>query len=114
MSENQAVKVVRAADKAALGFSRIDVLALSWDVVKWLDHHRTNKALKINAALKERLYIAQIECSYFKVLIQGLKDEELELRIADLEEKLKEGILIDRDNRTSLEKKLDAAKERRP
>ena len=38
--------------------------------------------------------MATVECQISKVLLYGLKDEEVELRVLELEEKLKNGILI--------------------
>ena len=90
----QTVNVMGAKEKADLTFSRVDVLLRLWDVSNWLDGLRVKKELKINDALKTRLYIAQIENSHLKTLIYGLKDEELEIRVKELEEKLEKGVLI--------------------
>jgi hypothetical protein len=38
--------------------------------------------------------MATVECQISKVLLYGLKDEEVELRVLELEEKLKNGVLI--------------------
>ena len=71
----------------------------------WLDF---NQVKEISKAVKEhpeqlvpelrcQIYIYQVRSQIGKTIISGLKDEELEIRVKDLEEKLKNGVLIPRN-----------------
>jgi len=91
---SETVNTQRATEKASLNFARVDVLSLLWKRMKWLDSHIDKTQLKINEALRQRVYMAQVECSIGKAILYGLKDEELELRIMELEKKLEGAVLI--------------------
>jgi hypothetical protein len=73
-----------------------DVLLALWNRHNWIKHRIENRQTQITPELKRRLYMATVECQICKTLLYGLKDEELEQRILDLEEKLKDGVLIKR------------------
>ena len=75
---------------------RSDVLLSLWSRHSWLRSKIDKRQTQITPALKYRVYMATVECQICKVLLYGLKDEELELRILELEEKLKDGVLIER------------------
>lgn len=76
---------------------RSDVLLTIWNRAKWLDE-TINKVdqnkRKVTPKLKKQIYMAQVYNQLCKTLLYGLKDEELELRIKELEEKLANGVLI--------------------
>jgi BMFP domain-containing protein YqiC len=63
--------------KKKLLFDRTDVLEKLWSRAKWLEAKIDNQRTKLNSNLKVRA-----------------KDEELEIRLMELEEKLKNGLLI--------------------
>ena len=65
-----------------------------WERAKWFKEKIDNPRTQLNDNLKARAYFATIECQYYRAILFGLKDEELEIRIMELEEKLKNGILI--------------------
>jgi len=76
---------------------RSDVLLAIWNRAIWLDG-TINKVdvnkRKVTPKLKQQIYMAQVYNQLCKTLLYGLKDKELELRILELEEKLKNGVLI--------------------
>ena len=72
------------------------MLAL-WSRAVWLDHainslDRNKK--KVTPKLKQLVYMAQVYNQLCKTVLYGFKDEELELRVKELEEKLYTGVLI--------------------
>jgi hypothetical protein len=73
---------------------RSDVLLALWRRHEWLRSKIDKRQTQITPALKYRVYMATVECQISKVLLYGLKDEEVELRVLELEEKLKNSILI--------------------
>ncbi|MHA2323768.1 MAG: hypothetical protein ACXACB_00080 [Promethearchaeota archaeon] len=73
---------------------RSDVLLALWTRHKWLKKRIDNRQTQVTPALKYRVYMATVECQICKTLLYGLKDEELEIRIKELEEKLINGVLI--------------------
>ena len=73
---------------------RSDVLLALWRRHEWLRSKIDKRQTQITPALKYRVYMATVECQISKVLLYGLKDEEVELRVFELEEKLKNGVLI--------------------
>lgn len=99
LNQKLTVKVITAKEKADLTFTRIDILTRAWERSTWLRDLRLKKQLKITPALKERIYIAQVEASNDKILFYGLKDEELEIRVKELEEKLAKGVLIPHESK---------------
>ena len=76
---------------------RSDVLFAIWNRAKWLDETINSVELnkrKVTPKLKQQIYMAQVYNQLCKTVIYGLKEEELELRIKELEESLNTGILI--------------------
>ena len=73
---------------------RSDVLLSLWKRHNWLRSKIDNRQTQITPALKYCVYMATVECQICKVLLYGLKDEEVELRVKELEEKLGSGVLI--------------------
>jgi hypothetical protein len=82
---------------------RSDVLLALWNRAVWLDQAingvDSNKK-KVPPKLKQLVYMAQVYNQLCKTVLYGLKDEELELRIMELEEKLKNGVLIPKPEET--------------
>jgi hypothetical protein len=76
---------------------RSDVLLALWKRSQWLDDLISKmedpKAEAVENA-REMVYMAQVFAQLCKTVLYGLKDETLELRIIELEAKLKNGILI--------------------
>ena len=79
---------------------RSDVLLSLWRRHNWLRSKIDKKQTQITPALKYRVYMVTVECQISKVLLYGLKDEEVELRVLELEEKLKNSILIPKPKET--------------
>ena len=73
---------------------RSDVLLALWLRHNWLRSKIDKRQTQITPALKYRVYMVTVECQILKVLLYGLKDEEVELRVLELERKLKNGVLI--------------------
>jgi len=73
---------------------RSDVLLALWRRHEWLRSKIDKRQTQITPALKYRVYMTTVECQISKVLLYGLKDEEVELRVLELEAKLKNGVLI--------------------
>ncbi len=77
-----------------LSFNRTDVLEKLWSRAKWLEAKIDNQRTKLNSNLKARVSFVSKECRIYQTILMGLKDEELEIRLMELEEKLKNGVLI--------------------
>ena len=77
-----------------LSFDRTDVLEKLWSRAKWLETKIDNQRTKLNPNLKARASLVSKECRIYQTILMGLKDEELEIRLMELEEKLKNSILI--------------------
>jgi len=77
-----------------LSFDRADVLEKLWRRAKWLEAKIDNQRVKLNPNLKVRASLVSKECRIYQTILMGLKDEELEIRLMELEEKLKNSILI--------------------
>jgi len=84
----------RSVNKDSLGFNRHDVMLLLWKNAEWLNEHIHKKQLKINSALRQRVYMIQVQSGVCKTLLYGLKDEELEQRVEKLEEQIKDAVVI--------------------
>jgi hypothetical protein len=73
------------------------VLLALWNRAAWLDQAingvDSNKK-KVTPKLKQLVYMAQVYNQLCRTVLYALKDEELELRVLELEEKLKNGVLI--------------------
>ena len=65
-----------------------------WQNAEWLDDKIHLKQLKANGALRQRVYMVQVQSGVCKVILSGLKDEELEQRIKKLEELISNGVVI--------------------
>jgi hypothetical protein len=77
-----------------LSFDRTDVLEKLWSRAKWIEAKIDNQSTKLNPNLKARASLVSKECRIYQTILMGLKDEELELRLMELEAKLKNSILI--------------------
>ena len=77
-----------------LSFDRTDVLEKLWSRAKWLEIKIDNQRTKLNSNLKARASLVSKERRIYQTIIMGLKDEELEIRLMELEEKLKNGVLL--------------------
>ena len=77
-----------------LSFDRTDVLEKLWSRAKWLEAKIDNQRTKLNSNLKARASLVSKECRIYQTILMGLKDEELEIRLMELEEKFKNGVLI--------------------
>ena len=69
---------------------RSTILLAIWNRAKWLDKTINSVDLnkrKFTPKLKQQIYMAQVYNQLCKTVLYGLKDEELELRINELEEK---------------------------
>ena len=78
---------------------RSDVLLALWKRAIWLDDTINNvdkNKKRVTPKLRTQIYMTQVYNQLCKTVLYGLKDEELELRVLDLEEKLKDGVLIER------------------
>ncbi len=80
--------------KAELSFTRTDVLEHLWSRRKWLSEKIDNKRTKLDPNLKARAALIAKECRICQAILQGLTDQELELRVKELESKLQNSILI--------------------
>ena len=87
------MEIVLLGDKK-LSFNRTDVLEKLWSRAKWLEVKIDNQRTKLNQNLKVRASLVSKECRIYQTILMGLKDEELEIRLIELEEKLKNGVLI--------------------
>ena len=76
---------------------RTEVLLALWNRSLWLKNKIDNPRTKLDNNLKSRVYFAQVETQIYKVILYGLNDEELEKRVEELEEKIKNGVLIPRE-----------------
>lgn len=94
----QATNSKRNAGKEALEPTRTTVLTLLWKRIQWLDRQVDNQRLKPTPIQRHRVYMTHTLISGCKTLLYGLKDEELDLRMAAIEEKLENGVLIPNDN----------------
>jgi len=74
---------------------RIDVLCSLNGICKQLESWANSK----KPVLPIRVHLLRASIYGYSVLLSGLKDEELELRIIELEEKLKNGVLIPLEQR---------------
>ena len=77
-----------------LSFDRTDVLEKLWSRAKWLEIKIDNQRTKLNSNLKARASLVSKERRIYQTILMGLKDEELEIRLMELEEKLKNGVLL--------------------
>ena len=82
---------------------RSDVLLALWKRAVWLDE-TINKVdvnkRRVTPKLRTQIYMTQVHNQLCKTVLYGLKDEEVELRVLELEEKLKNSILIPKPKET--------------
>lgn len=93
----QGLKGRRRLKSGSNEFDRHEVLLLLWKNAQWLDEHIHKKQLKLTPALKQRVYMVQVQSGLCKTLLYGLKDEELELRIEQLEKALGNSVVIPKE-----------------
>jgi hypothetical protein len=77
-----------------LTFNRTEVLEFLWTRRKWLSEKVDNAQTKFNKPLEARRKLITSECHLCQIILQGLTDQELELRVMELETKLANSILI--------------------
>ena len=95
MAQNRKTRVEKALlTEKKLSFDRTDVLEKLWSRAKWLEAKIDNQRVKLNANLKVRASLVSKECRICQTILMGLKDEELEIRLMELEKKLKNSVLI--------------------
>jgi transcription elongation GreA/GreB family factor len=87
------MEIILLGDKK-LSFNRTDVLEKLWRRAKWIEAKIDNQRTKLNPNLKVRASFVSKECRIYQTILMGLKDEALEIRLMELEEKLKNGVLI--------------------
>ena len=90
----QPVKAETSSQSACLEFTRYDVLSRLWKNAEWLNDKIHLKQLKVNGALRQRVYMVQVQSGVCKVILSGLKDEELEQRVKALEDLIENGVVI--------------------
>ena len=83
-------------DEKKLSFTRTDVLENLWTRAKWLAEKIDNRRTQFNPNLKARASFVEKERRLYQSILNGLRNEELEMRVLELEEKLKNSILIPR------------------
>lgn len=79
---------------ADLTFNRTEVLEFLWQRRKWVTEKVDNQQTQFNKQLEARRKLIATECHLCQTILQGLVDQELELRVMLLEEKLANGVLI--------------------
>jgi hypothetical protein len=81
---------------------RSDVMLALWNRAVWLDQAikavDSNKK-NVTPKLMQLVYMAQVYNQLCRTVLYGLKDEELELRIMELEEKLKNSVILPKPER---------------
>jgi hypothetical protein len=82
------------AEEKKLSFTRTDVLEKLWSRAQWMAKKIDNRNTQFTPNLKARASLVEKERRLYQSILNGLKDEELEMRILELEEKLKNGVLI--------------------
>jgi len=80
-----------------LCFTRTDVLEKLWTRANWIEKKINNRQTQFTKKLKERTYLVEKERRLYQSILSGLQNEELELRIIELEEKLKNCVLIPKE-----------------
>ena len=80
-----------------LSFTRTDVLEKLWARANWTSQKIDNRQTQFNQNLKNTAYFVEKERRLYQSILIGLQDEEFELRITELEEKLKNGVLISKE-----------------
>jgi hypothetical protein len=74
--------------------TRGEVLGKLWEIAKWHEDKRINPRAKLDGNTRARSSLASKEIRAYSAILQGLTDQELELRVKDLESKLQNSILI--------------------
>ena len=82
------------AEEKKLSFTRTDVLEKLWSRAQWMAKKIDNRNTQFTPNLKARASLVEKERRLYQSILNGLKDEELEIRIKTLEEKLENGIVI--------------------
>ena len=95
MAQNRKTTMEKALlTEKKLSFDRTGVLEKLWRRAKWLEAKIDNQRTKLNPNLKDRASLVSKECRIYPIILMGLTDEELEIRLMELEDKLKNSILI--------------------
>jgi hypothetical protein len=77
-----------------LTFNRTEVLEFLWKRRQWLSEKIDNNQTQYNKKLEAKRKLISSECHVCQIILQGLTDQELELRVMELETKLANSILI--------------------
>ena len=88
------ITMLTAKNTIDLSFNRTEVLEFLWQRRKWLTEKIDNQQTQFNEKLEAKRKLINTECHLCQTIIQGLIDQELELRVKELEEKLANGVLI--------------------
>ena len=99
MVQNRKI-MVEAAYLTPHSPTRQNVLIQLWRRAEWLRKIIENKRSKLNQNMRTRVYFASVECQIYRTILQGLSTEELELRVMSLEKKLKNGVLIPKNEQS--------------
>lgn len=77
-----------------LPVDRIDILSRLWENAEWLKSRIDKTQLKLNNALRQRVYMVQVHSGVCKVLLYGLRDREID-ELAEEIEKIKKHLEMD-------------------
>lgn len=82
------------AEQKKLSFTRTDVLERLWSRAQWMAKKIDSRHTQFTPTLKARASLVEKERRLYQSILNGLKDEEIEMRLMELEEKLQNSILI--------------------
>ncbi len=88
------------SEKKKLSFTRTDVLEKLWTRAKWIGEKIDNNRTQFTPNLKARSSLVEKERRLYQSILLGLQNEELELRVMELEEKLRNSVLIPKGEQT--------------
>lgn len=91
---NETVNAETSPEDSSLSFTRYDVLSLLWQNAEWLNERIHKQRIKFTPVMGKRVWMIQVQSGVCKVILSGLKDEELEQRVKALEELIKNGVVI--------------------
>lgn len=81
----QTVNAEKSLQDTSLGFTRYDVLSRLWENAEWLNSKIHLKQLKVNGALRQRVYMIQVQSGVCKNILAGLKDKEIDQLSKEIE-----------------------------
>lgn len=95
------------AQKPAIALSppkRVDVLLALWKRTVWLDgliDKLEKNEIQPSEKVKSMVYDCQVYGQLAKTVLWGLKDETIEIRVLELEEKIGKGFVIEQNRETA-------------